>query len=867
MNKLIALILFSFISFCAFSQIQSEISKSISLKKNSYSGIQLISLIEANTKLKFVYSPDLLDLRSKIQVTESQMKVNDLLQKLSEGTAGKMVFSNDYAVYILSKGNSKTEYQTNEDKKLFSCSGFIKDLENGEPLTGVNIGSLSGKKHWISDFSGHFQINNIDNNDTLVFSYIGFLPLNIKASQLHSSKKSDIYLARNTTLDTLIVIENKKKDDYGFYDYQDHFNVYRVMGNATSLGVGDVFQELKARAGITKMTDFQSGLSVNSLSPDDNLYLLDNIRLYEPNHSCGLISDFNSNIINNVTIHTSNLPLKYNSVLSSVFDFHTMNGNFRKPEVSINLGSAEAGAYVSVPIKTFKTTLIMDYRRSLLDLYVPEFVSKNTKSELNYFAFHDINAKLTHSINPSNKLNVIYYQGNDSIAINSKNVNSPSIYKWSNRLIGFNWQYLYKANLKYDFLISRSIYKNLSFSDYQISENQYLNTYTQTQISDVSFKNDLTYYFDHGNLNFGFNLMDVKVNPTLGSIISTEKINSGTFENSTDSSIYVLSLYLQSEYKFSDKFKMDVGLQTNYLQKDVFNKIMLCPQMSAYFIPKKNYYFQLSMGRNNKFIHSLGSFAIGMPSMIWVATDDRVPVTYSDYCNLKFNRIYRKLNFTSEIYYKSLNNLLIYKELIFNYNPLNFNSSNIAIFQNSAFNEGNIIRGFGFAYGWNNMVEYKIRHFDINLFGSMNRNKETFDDINLNQKFNGKYDVLYNFGIKLTTYLKPFKILVSYYNHSGLVATIPRSAYYDPEGNLIVDFSETNNKRLNQYQSLDIGLNYERKLRNYSFIFTLGCNNCLNNFNPVYNYLIAENNKLKLIELGGIPIFPFFNIKLAYNKN
>src|SRR5690625_131637 len=54
-----------------------------------------------------------------------------------------------------------------------SIEGVVKD-QSGEPLIGVNIQVKGTSKGTSTDFDGHFQLNEVDENAIWVISYIGY---------------------------------------------------------------------------------------------------------------------------------------------------------------------------------------------------------------------------------------------------------------------------------------------------------------------------------------------------------------------------------------------------------------------------------------------------------------------------------------------------------------------------------------------------------------------------------------------------------------------------------------------------------------------------------------------------------------------
>src|SRR5690625_1548252 len=54
-----------------------------------------------------------------------------------------------------------------------SLEGVVKD-QRGEPLIGVNIQVKGTSKGTSTDFDGHFQLDDVDENAILVISYVGY---------------------------------------------------------------------------------------------------------------------------------------------------------------------------------------------------------------------------------------------------------------------------------------------------------------------------------------------------------------------------------------------------------------------------------------------------------------------------------------------------------------------------------------------------------------------------------------------------------------------------------------------------------------------------------------------------------------------
>ena len=148
-------------------------------------------------------------------------------------------------------------------------------------------------------------------------------------------------------------------------------------------------------------------------TPEQNLVLLDGIKVYNVEHFFGFFSAFNANAIKSVDLYKGAFPARYGGRLSGVIDMIGRTGSFNeiKGQVSANLLSA--GGSIEIPFKK-KFSLLISGRRSFTDLLKTSFFEKlfnqfeddsgNIEALEEFvpsFNFFDFNSKLSYK--PSNK--------------------------------------------------------------------------------------------------------------------------------------------------------------------------------------------------------------------------------------------------------------------------------------------------------------------------------------------------------------------------------------------------------------------------------------------------------------------------------
>lgn len=158
-------------------------------------------------------------------------------------------------------------------------------------------------------------------------------------------------------------------------------------------------------------------------------------------------------------------------------------------------------------------------------------------------------------------------------------------------------------------------------------------------------------------------------------------------------------VYLSEEYTLNRYIDFKTGLQFG----SVFIKTLktyLNPQVAVSFKVAKGLYLDIAYSRTNKFIHSLGSYAAGIPSMIWITSGSDTPVSVMD--NISLNAMYKtgSFNIRGELYYRIMSDILLFRNNIESYNPIASKSALVPVFNNSLSITENIASGEGKAYGF-----------------------------------------------------------------------------------------------------------------------------------------------------------------------
>ena len=140
-----------------------------------------------------------------------------------------------------------------------------------------------------------------------------------------------------------------------------------IVNTPVMFGESDVLKALQMQPGITGGSEGMAEMHVHGGNSDENLFMLDNVPLYQVNHFAGLFSAFNVDAIRYIDFFKSSIPAKYDGRLSSYLDVRTKNGSQEGHHGSFKLGLTSGAFNIDGPIGR-KTSFSVALRRSWFDV-------------------------------------------------------------------------------------------------------------------------------------------------------------------------------------------------------------------------------------------------------------------------------------------------------------------------------------------------------------------------------------------------------------------------------------------------------------------------------------------------------------------
>jgi hypothetical protein len=351
-----------------------------------------------------------------------------------------------------------------------SLSGYVREFGTLKPLEGATV-SLDGLELGATtDSAGYFRLQQIPTRSfTVRISLVGYkggVAFDVMISSGNTTQLSFDLEPQANQLEEVVVkrsrLQTKPQGSVNSIQSLGYNEIAKYPG--ANFDIAKVVQSLP---GVGGSVGFRNDIIIRGGAPNENVYYLDGIEVPTINHFAtqgaagGPVGMLNVEFVDQVTLHTSAFPAKYDNPLSGALIFRQRTGNKDKVEGNFRLSASEAALTLGGPLgrKGSKTTFLISARRSylqflfkLIDLpFLPDYwdhqmkiVHKpNTKTEIGLIGLGSIdNFTLNRPENPTLEQVAIL----NSIPINSQYSNTTGVYY--KRLInkGF-WQLSLSNNI------------------------------------------------------------------------------------------------------------------------------------------------------------------------------------------------------------------------------------------------------------------------------------------------------------------------------------------------------------------------------------------------------------------------------------
>ncbi|MGD9487370.1 MAG: TonB-dependent receptor [Calditrichaceae bacterium] len=555
--------------------------------------------------------------------------------------------------------------------------GMVSDKRTLQPLAGANIVIESLGSGAATDTDGHFSILNLEPGSyNIDVYYLGYKTLK-KGNVIVNPNRTTVLelvmdedLLESETIDVTASYFDKPKNAVVSARSMDFEEIRRSPGD-----VLDIQRAVQALPAVVSGSDQLNEIIIRGGYPGENLFIMDNIEIPNPNHFAiqgaggGPINMLNSYMVRNVDFYAGAFSAKYGDKASSVMDISLRNGSTERFRAEGSLGMAGVGGLIEGPVSDVGS-YIFSARKSYLDLIIS---STGLTAVPHYY---NLQGKMTLNLNPKNTLffNAVY--GRDRINIEdeeeagygrgAENVNTHN----SQTIAGLTLRTFWAKKL-YSFTTLSAVQNDYDVDVYEFRPERHTFFTNRSKETEYTFKSDFVYQLSkHIEFDFGASVKQLNFDYDVWSEADTLFLYDPGTSNS-DSAIgifraypeylidqnektYKSAGYLQASVDLIKKFRLTGGLRYDYFDYNNFSSVSPRTGLSYFFSPKTT--FNLAYGKHFQ-----------SPAYVELAANinnNKLKSKYTDQYVVGIEHLFRDdMKLVVEAYYKTYKDLAVKKTL------------------------------------------------------------------------------------------------------------------------------------------------------------------------------------------------------------
>ena len=750
--------------------------------------------------------------------------------------------------------------------------------ENGEALEGINLFFPDLNKGTATDRLGRFSISLPPGEHLLRIEGLGFQPLQIQLGLYRDAQHRFVLTEQTEELDEVVVRNQENQNVESEMLGKSSLSLMEPKNIPLVLGEQNILKAATILPGISSAGEAATGFNVRGGKADQNLMLLNEAIVINPNHFFGIFQALNPFAVNRLNVYKGNIPIQYEGRTSSVFELSTKSPNREKFQAELSVGPITANALVETPVVKNRSGLMLGARSAHSDWVLRSL--DDPKLNKSSARFHDLVLVYEDRLSEKDKVLATAYHSEDQFSITS-----DSLYHYTNTVAAINWKHQFNERNGASLVLSHSDYAFSIQYDGGVSNNFESAFALQIDAARLKFNSKLG---EKHQLTFGSNLMRYKIDPgalrPLGSnsLIREEELQRETALEG--------SLYIADRIEVNDNFVLNVGaqfalyaalgpaIQRNYLpdspKSDLsVTDIVTYPANTLYgqkVFPNYRLSGRYKFSANTsvkfaaisiyQFIHSLSNNTTASPIDTWRISSNHLRPQASQQLSLGVfhDQPQLGLEISLEGFYKRQENLVDFK-------------TGAQLFMNE-FIETDVLQGEGKAYG----VEFLLRKKQGRHTGWLGYTyARSF--IQLDSPF--PTERVNNGAFFPTNYDKPHDLSIAWNYQMGKRLSLSTNVLYQtgrpitlPAGNYAFDggeyvlFSNRNAYRIPDYYRVDASLNYDYKKKSsqrIGFAWSISVYNIFGRNNPFSVFFVAEDGEIKgrQSSIFNVPI-PSLNLQL-----
>ncbi len=721
-----------------------------------------------------------------------------------------------------------------------TIKGIVYDKTDGTPIPYSSIFLVHSGTGVVTDDNGYFVLTKLnEGTHRIKITYMGYdsliVDIDLKKGEVINKK---FYLEKaSLEIEGVEIIAQKEVMKTETYVSVQRVNAKQITQLPSIGGIPDLAQYLQILPGVVFTGDQGGQLYIRGGTPIQNKVLLDGLAVFNPFHSIGLFSVFDTDILKSADVYSAGFGSEYGGRISSVMDIRTRDGNRNRFSGKFDIGTFGSKMLLEGPIakeknnkKENSSSFILSVKGSYLE-QTSNFLYRYANENGLPYNYLDGYGKIAVQTTNGSRINLFGFSFNDG-------VNYPDIatYKWNAWGAGANFLILPS--------VSNMIMEGVvAYSDYKIGLSEAVAPERSSHVNGYTFNMNFSYIKGKNVFKYGVEFIGTWVDYDFTNFYGTD-CGQETFNSE-------LGLYLKYKWVYK-KIIIEPSIRFHYYASQSF------------FSPEPRLAFKYNITDNIRLKFAGGLYTQNLMS----ATSDR------DVVNLFYGMLTVPEVFSSEVNEKKVKNSLQKSQHLVlglefdvsKYIGINIESyfknfsqlTNINRYQVFEWDDEFILET-GKAYGGD--VSLRFDYKKLNVYASYSLNWVTRNDgiivyrTHFDRRHNINITTSYSFGKKDAWQIDmrwnygtgfPFTKTKGIYPRSESITSI-NSNFYNNNEVLGIILDDINTGQLPDYHRLDISI--KRRFivsERVKMELILGVTNAYNYYNIFYVHRLTNEKIYQL---------------------
>lgn len=381
--------------------------------------------------------------------------------------------------------------------------GNILDEDSGEPIIFGNVRIDGTDLGGTTDFDGFFSIAKVPRGTyVLVATYVGYdsIAIDVKVTAGGIVYKKILMASSGIDLGVVNISASRERAKSDVQVSKVIVTPKQIRALPSMGGEADIAQYLPVLPGVIVTGDQGGQLYIRGGSPIQNKILLDGMTIYNPFHSIGFFSVFETEAIRSVDVLTGGFNAEYGGRISAIVDIKTREGNQKRFGGVVSANPFQSKVLLEGPIK--KLSEGSGGSSSFLLTAKHSYINETQPTLYNYapidstglpYNFTDIYGKVSFATDNGSKLNLFGFNFRDKV-----NFQNVADLNWLTTGGGANFTLVPPSS-------NLIIGGTLAFSNYNIELKEADESPRRSGILSYSAKLNFTYFGNNNEVQYGFN--------------------------------------------------------------------------------------------------------------------------------------------------------------------------------------------------------------------------------------------------------------------------------------------------------------------------------------------------------------------------